>query len=74
MKTLRQQRDNAAEIAKLVIRVRPNLRENADFFVKLFAVKAWNTRTGAGIGIKNSKKDIEDLSDFIRAINHLKVA
>lgn len=74
MKTLRPQRDIAEEIAKLVIRLKPNLMVNADFFGKLFAVKAWNTRTGAGIGIKNSKKDTEGLSDFISAINRLQVS
>ncbi|MDA7587293.1 hypothetical protein N8783_05350 [Alphaproteobacteria bacterium] len=30
--------------------------------------------TGAGLGIKNSKKDTEDLTDFIGALNRLESA
>jgi hypothetical protein len=69
MKTLKPQRDIAEEIAKLVIRVKPALEKNAEFYGQMFAAKTYSDRTGFYLGLKNSKKDTEDLSAFISLLN-----
>jgi len=74
MKTLKTQKEIAAEIASLVIRYKPDIKDKGEFYGQLFAAKAYAMRTGAGLGIKNSKKDTEDLTDFIGALNRLENA
>ena len=74
MKTLKTHKEIAAEIASLVIRYKPDIKDNGEFYGQLFAAKAYAMRTGAGLGIKNSKKDTEDLTDFIGALNRLENA
>jgi hypothetical protein len=69
MKTLKPQRDIVEGIAKLVIRVKPALEENAEFYGQMFAAKAYSDRTRFYLGLKNSKKDTEDLSSFINLLN-----
>jgi hypothetical protein len=74
MKTLKTQKEIADEIASLVIRYKPDIKDNGEFYGQLFAAKAYAMRTGAGLGIKNSKKDTDDLTDFIGALNRLEGA
>jgi hypothetical protein len=71
MKKLKTQKQIAKNINKVVTQYRPDVNNTDGFFGMAFAAKAYSHQSGAGWGIKNSKKDVDALSDFIHQLNKL---
>jgi len=71
MKKLKTQKQIAKNINQVVTQYKPDAIDTDGFFGMAFAAKAYSHQSGAGFNIKNSKKDVDALSDFIHQLNKL---